>query len=40
MAIVCGSGLNNLADKIKDTVVFDYKVIIIKNKMLIKIKNY
>jgi len=25
MAIVCGSGLNNLADKIKDTVVFDYK---------------
>jgi len=25
MAIVCGSGLNNLADKIKNTVVFDYK---------------
>jgi len=25
MAIVCGSGLNNLADKIKDTVEFNYK---------------
>jgi len=25
MAIVCGSGLNNLADKINDTVEFDYK---------------
>jgi len=28
MAIVCGSGLNNLADKIKNTVVFDYKVFV------------
>jgi len=25
MAIVCGSGLNNLADRIKNTVVFEYK---------------
>jgi len=25
MAIVCGSGLNNLADRIKNTVVFQYK---------------
>jgi len=36
MAIVCGSGLNNLADKIKNTVVFDYKKFFFKK---IKIKK-
>jgi len=29
MAIVCGSGLNNLAEKISDIIEFDYKVFII-----------